>query len=65
MELTFDNSSQTGWSIPVELIIGPDVGISYTASQAGSQVCYSFNFIINWMHNYRTISKSFCSRSWF
>lgn len=47
MELTFDNSSQTGWSIPVELIIGPDVGISYTASQAGSQVCYSFNFIIN------------------
>ena len=30
---------QTGWSIPVELIIGPDVGISYTASQAGSQVC--------------------------
>lgn len=28
---------QAGWSVPVELIIGHDVGISYTASQ-GSQV---------------------------
>lgn len=27
-----------GWSVPVELIIGPDVGISYTASQAASQL---------------------------
>ena len=33
---------QTGWSIPVELIIGPDVGISYMAIQ-GSQVS------LNWL----------------
>lgn len=29
---------QASWSIPVELIIGPDVGISYTASQGAGQV---------------------------
>ncbi|XP_057377626.1 focal adhesion kinase 1-like isoform X2 [Daphnia carinata] len=34
----------TGWSIPVELIIGPDVGISYTASQAGSQLILVADF---------------------
>jgi focal adhesion kinase 1 len=34
---------QTGWSIPVELIIGPDVGISYTA-QAASQLILVADF---------------------
>ena len=25
---------QSGWSIPVELVIGPDVGIAYTTDSA-------------------------------
>jgi len=54
---------QSSWSIPVELVIGPDLGISYMAHRGGTvvrfQIIYAIFYVTYIFYNINTLCNKF------